>query len=233
MPIEELPEKSSLSSYLSKLPLIALLVTNALPLVGVLFFKWDAFMIVLLYWAENLAIGFYNVLKIAFVKVEKPADNLAKLFAIPFFIIHYGGFMAVHGVFVLALFDKSDDFFPKGDTWPCFLVFVQLLLNVMREAYLAIPPDARYVILAMFISHGISFVYNYLYKGEYATAKGDKLMGQPYARIVVMHIAIIAGGFLTAWFGSPIGLLVILVVLKTVIDVKLHLRQHRGQKKES
>ena len=222
-----------MNGYLSKLPLIALLVANALPLVGVLFFKWDAFMVVLLYWAENLAIGFYNVLKIAFVKVEKPVDNMGKLFMIPFFIIHYGGFMAVHGVFVLIMFKKSDDFFPKGDHWPCFLVFVQLLVNVIREAYLAIPPDARFVILAMFISHGISFVYNYFIKGEYATIKPDKLMGQPYARIVVMHIAIIAGGFLVAAFGSPIALLVILVVLKTVIDVKLHLRQHRAKEKKS
>jgi len=52
-------------------------------------------------------------------------------------------------------------------------------------------------------------------------------MGQPYARVVVMHIAIIFGGFLTAAFGSPVGLLVMLVVMKTLIDVALHNRQHK------
>jgi len=221
------------TDYLSKLPLIALLFTNIIPLVGVLFFKWDAFVIVLLYWAENLAIGFYNVLKIAFVKVPNPAEHLGKLFIIPFFIVHYGGFMAIHGVFILVMFKKSDDFFPGHDAWPCFFVFVQLLINVIREAYLSIPPDARYVILAMFISHGISFGYNYLYRGEYAKVDGRQLMGQPYGRIVVMHIAIIAGGFVTAALGSPLGLLVILVVLKTIIDVKLHLREHRVKTKKS
>jgi len=53
-----------------RLPLIALLGANAIPLLGVLFFEWDAFGIVLLYWSENVAVGFYNVLKIALVKMR-------------------------------------------------------------------------------------------------------------------------------------------------------------------
>ena len=66
------------------------------------------FSVVLLYWAENFAIGFYNVLRIAFVKVERPAGHLQKLFNVPFFIFHYGMFTMVHGVFVFAMFgDKS------------------------------------------------------------------------------------------------------------------------------
>lgn len=225
-----MPELNLFYSYMSKLPLIALLATNALPLIGVLFFKWDAFMIVLLYWSENVVIGFYNVLKIAFAKVDHPAENLGKLFMIPFFTIHYGGFTAVHGVFVLAMFKQGDDFFPSGDTWPCFFVFVQLLFNVIAKAFNAIPNNARFVILAMFISHGISFGYNYLYRREYATINPARLMGQPYARIVVLHIAIIFGGFLTAALGSPIGLLVMLVILKTFLDVKLHQREHKAVK---
>jgi purine-cytosine permease-like protein len=85
-------------------------------------------------------------------------------------------------------------------------------------------------VLALFISHGISFVQNYLLKREYAIAKPEKLMGSPYGRVVVMHIAILAGGFLTMAIGSPAPLLVILVVLKTVLDVNLHNREHKKQK---
>jgi hypothetical protein len=58
-------------------------------------------------------------------------------------------------------------------------------------------------VLALFVSHGVSFVQNYLLKGEYAAARPEKLMGSPYGRIVVMHIAILAGGFLTMAIGSP------------------------------
>ena len=55
-------------------------------------------------------------------------------------------------------------------------------------------------------------------------------MGSPYGHIVVMHIAILAGGFLTMAIGSPAPLLVVLVVLKTVLDVSLHNREHKKAK---
>ena len=81
--------------------------------------------------------------------------------------------------------------------------------------------------LALFISHGVSFVQNYLLKGEYATAKPDKLMGNPYGRVVVMHITILIGGFLTMAIGSPAPLLIVLVGLKTILDVSLHNNEHK------
>lgn len=210
------------------IPVLALLTANAIPLFGVLFLGWDAFYIVLLYWSENVVIGFYNVLKMVFAAVPHPVAHLGKLFLIPFFIIHYGGFTAIHGFFVLALFHKDGQGPPMdGMNWPCFLVFVQMLFNVIRYMYSIIPPQVRLAVLALFISHGISFVQNYLLKGEYITAKPDKLMGSPYGRVIVMHITILAGGFLTMAIGSPAPLLAVLVVIKTVLDVNLHNRAHK------
>jgi len=210
------------------LPVIALLTANAIPVFGVLFLSWDAFYIVLLYWTENIVIGFYNVLKMVFAAVPHPIAHLGKLFLIPFFIVHYGGFTAIHGFFVLALFHKNGQGPPMGGmNWPCFLVFVQMLFSVIKYMYSVIPPQVRFAVLALFISHGISFVLNYLIKREYATAKPDKLMGSPYGRVVVMHIAILAGGFLTMAIGSPAPLLVVLIGLKTILDVGLHNRSHK------
>ncbi len=206
-----------------------------LPLWGVCFLKWDAFYIILLYWSENLAIGFYNILKIAAAKVEHPIEHLGKLFLIPFFVIHYSGFMAVHGFFVLAFAKIAEG--PSvaspsigGKSWPCVFVFVQLLINVIRQMFLIIPSQMKLAILALFISHGVSFVYNYLLKGEYATAKPGELMNKPYSRVVVLHIALLAGGFLVLTIGSPVPLLIVLVIGKIILDVKMHLREHRKAK---
>jgi hypothetical protein len=221
-------QTNPLAGLPAKLPLIALLIANAMPLIGVLFFKWDAFLIVLLYWSENVAVGLYNVLKMATAQVKYPLEVVGRLFPIGFFIIHYSGFTGIHGGLILAMFKKEGNFMSGEPSWPCFLVFVQILFQTIQQAYLAIPPRARWVIAAMFVSHGISFGYNYLYKREYATVTPDQLMVQPYGRIMVMHIAIIAGGFLTMTLGSPVGLLVMLVILKTAIDVALHNRQHKG-----
>jgi len=213
--------------YRRNLPLVALIAANTVPLCGVLFAGWDAFYIVLLYWSENLVVGFYNILKIAFLKVKQPTEHLGKLFVIPFFMVHFGGFTGIHGVFVLTMFEKGDDSFMHRTSWPCFFAFIQVMLNVVKEAYSIMPVHMRLGLLALIASHGVSFVLNYLIKGEYATMNPGKLMAAPYARVVVMHVAIIAGGFLLAAIGSPLALLLVLVVLKTVIDVKLHQFEHR------
>jgi len=215
--------------YLTDISLIALVAANLIPFCGVLFWGWEAFHIVLVYWSENIAVGFYNILKMAFAKVNKPHEHLGKLFLIPFFAVHYGGFCAVHGFFVLMLFGKGKSGFEPihGESWPCFFVFLQILLNVIKQAYSVMPTAMRYALGALFVSHGISFVYNYLIKGEYAKVTPDKLMGSPYGRVVVMHVAIIFGAFLTMAMGSPVGILVILVGLKTSLDVIFHLRQHQ------
>lgn len=92
------------------------------------------------------------------------------------------------------------------------------------------PAPMKYALAGLFLSHGVSFAYNYLLKKEFASASPQKLMGSPYARVAVMHVAIIAGGFFTMTIGSPAAVLVVLVVLKTVLDATLHLREHRKQK---
>jgi hypothetical protein len=115
----------------------------------------------------------------------------------------------------------------KGADWPCFFVFIQMFLNVFKQAYSVMPTAVRYAMGVLYASHGISFVHNYLIKGEYATAKPEKLMGSPYGRVIVMHLAVLFGAFLTMALGSPVGILIILVGIKTYLDVVFHLRQHK------
>ena len=202
----KLPKK-----YLSNTPLLTLIAANVIPLFGAVFWDWDTFNIVFLYWAENLAIGFYAILKIAFLPVPDPAERrslgefFVKICLILPFTIHYGLFTAVHGLAVLTFFEKE-------------------------KAGSVMSPHMTGALAALFLSHGVSFVRNYLLKGEFASLNLSKLMIIPYGRTVVMHIAIIAGGFLTMTLGSPLGLLVVLIVLKTVIDVKLHLWEHKKAK---
>ncbi len=216
----------------SNLPLVALVIVNTLPIAGVLIWDWDAFSIVLLYWAENLVIGFYNVLKMACTCVPHPM-HLSKLFMIPFFILHYGGFVGGHGFFILILFHEksADPLSGAADSWPCIFNFLQLLLNVIGEMVRILPANMFYAIAGLFVSHGISFAYHYCYQGEFRQRSLEQLMVEPYGRIVVMHIAIIAGAFLTMSIGSPVGVLIMLVLLKTIFDIKLHLREHREKEK--
>ena len=208
---------------------LALIVANIVPLAGVLFLGWDAGFIVLLYWTENVVIGSYNILKMAFVTVESPLFHLGKLHSIPFFCLHFGGFCAAHGVFLLAFFKLGggmESVF-AGESWPGPLFFLQLLVSVITTLWRHHPEGMEWPVICLFVSHGISFVQNYLLKMEYASLTVTELMKQPYKRIVILHVAIIAGAAPIMMLGSPVPLLCILVLLKLGMDVYLHVKEHK------
>jgi hypothetical protein len=49
-----------------------------------------------------------------------------------------------------------------------------------------------------------------------------------YGRVIVLHITIIGGAFVIAAFETPVAALVLLIGLKTALDLVLHLRSHRA-----
>lgn len=211
------------------LSVVTLTLANLVPLAGVFFFQWDAAAIVLLYWTENLVIGGYNVLKMIVAKSARPLEHLGKLFVIPFFCVHYGGFCAVHGLFLLFFFNLgAESAFPpdEGPGWFGPLVFVQLLVGVVVQLWRSHPEGFIWPVLMLILSHGVSFVQNYLVGGEYARLGGSDLMMGPYKRIVLIHIAIILGGMPVMMLGSPVPLLVVLIALKIGMDLWLHVRSH-------
>jgi len=51
-------------------------------------------------------------------------------------------------------------------------------------------------------------------------------MIQPYGRVVVLHVAIIGGGFLILLVGAPSAALALLILLKIGLDVLMHVKQN-------
>jgi hypothetical protein len=197
------------------LPIAALflIAVNTIPLFGVLFFGWSLFSIMFLYWLENGIIGFFNVFKIALARASGPSrftingrsvSPANKEVRIIFFILHYGLFWTVHGVFVFLFFGTS--FEPFGGVG-------------LRGVAIAAA--------ALFLSHGVSFFVNFLGKEEYLTVSPDQQMTEPYSRVVVLHVTVLAGGALADSLGAPLAALVLLILLKTAIDLLAHLREHR------
>ncbi len=83
---------------------LILLAANLVPLIGVILWHWDAFILLMLYWLETAIMAFWAVLRIAimprnalgsiqFEGSDKPALPLA--FA-AFVTLHAGIFMSVH-----------------------------------------------------------------------------------------------------------------------------------------
>jgi hypothetical protein len=190
-----------------------LVAANLVPLAGVLFWGWDVFALLLLFWMENVVVGLFFALRMLFVDLEESALWLAKLFMVPFFCVHYGMFTAVHGVFVFMLFGQGK-YRAEG-------------LNALAPAARAAADNPQWLPLAVLVaSHLFSFAWNYLYRGEFRGAQLSRLMAQPYGRVVVLHVAIILGGIAAMMLGSPLWALLVLLGLKVALDFKAHLKEH-------
>lgn len=205
------------------LPQIALLLANLIPLFGVLYLDWDVGGIIVLYWAENLIIGLYTILKMLV------AEGASAFGQILFFSLHYGGFCGVHGLFVVKLteFAGIDPVAEPALSWPGPLVLLEKFYHLIDSVLAAAPAGYLWVLLAMTLSHGVSFLLLFIGQGEYRQTTASRLMRAPYKRIAILHITIILGAVLVVRLNSPLGLLLALVALKIAMDIMLHNRSHR------
>ncbi|MFO7553448.1 MAG: DUF6498-containing protein [Haliea sp.] len=179
----------------------ALVAVNLLPLSGVLFFNWSVYEVLLLYWSENIIIGIFNLAR--FWTLLRRQRDYSALFLGPFFCVHYGGFALGHYVFLQAFFGPESG--TGGE------------LSAMFTASF----------LALLASHGISFFVNFLGRREYQKVTTKDLMTTPYARVVVLHLTVLFGGFAVTALGEPRYALAILILVKLGIDIATHRREHR------
>ncbi|MGB5472802.1 MAG: DUF6498-containing protein, partial [Gammaproteobacteria bacterium] len=186
------------------LSMLVLVAANLVPVIGVLLYGWDLGKLMVLFWAESGIIGLYNLLKMAVVQ------RWVVLFTGPLFVGHFGAFMAVHFLFVYELFVS------RNTSVDSSLAEVGQYLFVLWPA-----------LLALLLSHGLSFFYNFIGRGEYRNKRMREQMGEPYGRVMIMHVTVIIGGGLSLVLGNPAAALLLLVALKVAADITAHRRQHR------
>ena len=212
-PVSPAEERSGSPEFLRP-SAIVLILANLGPVYGVLFLDWKVFPVIFLFWLENLVIGALTVFRMLLADPKNKPFWILKIFLIPFFCVHYGLFTFVHGVFVIGLFGGM---FRQGAPFPGEAV----VIGFIRQYQLG------WAIVGLAGSHLLSFVVNYIGEGEYLKANPMSLMQQPYGRVIVLHITVLAGGFLVAMLQSPLVGLLLLVGLKISLDLRSHFREHR------
>ena len=194
---------------------LALLV-NAVPLIGVLRYEWSAINVLVLYWFENVLIGVCTCIRIAVhrrltrkkgywrrsnqlgIEVnDKPVQaSLLGGYAMGFFI-----FTGAHGVFVGAIALILHENFPDQTLWQ--VSFDQIVRGVG--------------LIAVFLGGELLADLSTIRYRSYAWMQGyaEGRMG----RVIVLHLTIIFGMFAMAMTESPMGILYVLIGLKTLTDV--------------
>jgi len=185
--------------YPSSIPII---IANSVPIIGVLAFGWDLRAIMFLYWLETAVVVFYSALKIITVGGPSTVPSLSAHLAT------FGVFMSFHLMMILPLgpTPHGGGLFPQDVIWDLF-----------KRTWGAAA--------SLFVSHGISFVTDFLGNGEYKHTTVNAQVSAPWKRLLVMHVTTIAGAWSVMLFAAPVGALIALSTLKVVIDLHGHLRE--------
>ena len=197
--------------------LIGLLLANVIPIVGVFAFGWQALDLLLLYWLEAAVVGVFTVVRVLLAMGDPTDTGLGALFgfdrytgpgagtsnarfgAVALFCFQYGPLWVIHGAALFLL--PGFAFEPLG--WDPLAVLPTLLPAVG----------------AMALSHGLSFGLGFLAGGVRERTAPVAQVFAVFPRLLVLHYAVLIGGFGAVTLGSPLFALVVLVVLKTVADV--------------
>jgi hypothetical protein len=201
------------------LSLAALVLVNVVPLAGVLLLGWGTMDVLMVFWAENVVIGVYTALRMA-SRLALRAEWSA-LALIPFFAVHYGIFCAGHGFFLLGMSGMM------GGQGPLPPISLGPLAPFGMLAGLMEKPAFLWAVVGIALSHGVSFVLNFLLGREFDRTTSRDIMGQPYARVMILHVTIIFGAIAVMQLGSPVWALALLVLLKIGVDVVAHLRERK------
>ena len=205
--------------------IVGLVLANLVPLVGVVGFGWDLHSLLVVYWLESAVIGAAYVAKIRRAEGEDDPDELpgVKLNDKPldsfvgkpngkvasYFVSHYGGFWLVHGFFVF-IFPFA---FPGME--------------------MASPTVVGMALVGLVAYHAVSYRINYLGQCEYEHNGPVTLMIEPYRRVLVLHVTVILGAFAIVELGVPVAALVVMVLVKTLLDLRGHLKEHDRARRRS
>jgi hypothetical protein len=212
---------------------LILLAINLVPLVGVLFWGWDAFVLLMLYWLETAVIAFWTITRIA----SLPQGTLGEialqdasgrktgspLALAAFFTLHAGIFMAVHFLFLWELF--SGDWSKKIRGISAFVdqmmigtgLWLPLLVLFIGRGALMLFDSVR-----PWLARKLGLIARAGGRPDDHLSLGESLLLGLYIRIVVMQVTIIIGAWFALLLGNA-GALLFLILLKTAVDVSSQL----------
>lgn len=193
-----------------------ILIVDLFPIWAVLTLGWGAAPLVFLYWLENLIIGAVALARMIATSVKEHVIGLVgMLFLGPFFIVHYGMFCFVHGIFISTFANMH-----AGGVDPDFPSPLGLINRALESG-----TNMPTFILAIIAVQIYLFVTDFILRGEFRKTTINAEMTAPYGRIIVLHFAIFAGAFALAAIGEPLWGVLGLILLRALWGVFLTVRR--------
>lgn len=217
--------------FISRTGLVALVVANLFVALQTLQHEWGYYQTLLIYWSEVVILGAYNVARLMVVGIfgARPLGTWAARWVdlgsrfnrfiytaigTGFFVVKFAAFALSVGLFVLLL--------------PAFLRPGQGGASIHR-ALVDAGPGLLTATGALCLSHGVSFVRNFLLGREYDRVSIVSLVFAPYARMSLVGAVLLLGiaiARLVPALGQETAFAVVMVLLKLLADMVTHTLEH-------
>ena len=232
--MSELSRQAPVSRLPSRLSLAALITANLFSALHALNSGWGYHQALLIFWFEALIIGGYNVLRLLVVclfgaqpfaawlsrtvSVSAGDRILGTVIGTGFFVVKFGAFALATGLWIVAL----PAYFDAPGSRPA---------DRVTEALSDASTGLGIAIGALVVSHGVSFVLNFLWKREFATQTVVGLVFWPYVRMALVLAVVIGGMFyvnLNPGLEAAPTMVALFFLVKTTVDAVTHVWEHRS-----
>lgn len=172
--------------------------------------KADPMAVVFAYIFETIIIGCIHILKLFYIvknnNSQEGSSKLMDYFSIPFFLIHYGAFVAIQSVIIYTAFAIKDDRFSTSLSFSNFLDIYNL------EGF-------NLVALSIITSHLFSFYFHFLKIKKYKSQDLGLYFIKPYLRIFIQQfLAIVPMFFLFLTHSVGIIAAIMLILIRVFLD---------------
>ncbi|MEQ8205847.1 MAG: DUF6498-containing protein [Woeseia sp.] len=216
-PLQESPAALPLIGKLG-VSAFSLLLANAGLLLIAISYNLSLYQLVLIYWWEGFWIGLFSALKLIvaslvgepyrnrWVSVSPGGRILASIILLVKLGAFYFGLLAAVGLGILMAADRLKLGNPADEP-----------INQVGLIFAAS--------LLFLISHGLSFVINFLLRGEFRTARAGDLLLTPFKRCLALYVVIVLA-YIVAFAVPPLatttGFAALVIVAKVSWDYFLH-----------
>jgi hypothetical protein len=190
------------------LRLAAAIGSAALLAAGIVLLGWSSFAVLAYYWLENVIVGAFTAVRIlaAGWRSERYAESLATTV---FFGLHYGLFCLVHGTFVALLFGGMRAVDAPADP-------VLLMLGRIAGDGVGVV-----VVAAMVVAAALDAWQSMQRLDADDPRASRRIMAEPYGRVIMLHLALIAGAGIMAGLQLPSPAALLLVAFRLVYELRL------------
>jgi hypothetical protein len=191
-----------------------LIVANLLPVYGVWFMSWNPKQVFIVYCLETIIIGFFTLVKLGTVSAirkkewwqnYRPATIVPGIYFMIFFLLHYGLFVSVQTSLFLGITSMHEAHTPS-------------ILHLIFHPRQYLSRDAWLLFCVFVFSYGYENLFSFISKNEYRTRSFERIMFEPYIRIIIQQLVVMLGATCLA-FGSNRVFILVFALVKIFVTV--------------